>query len=343
MELTKIDSSKFQKNTTIEFLRYFFMIILLIWHGGWDYLEHGYLVVEFYFILSGYFLLNSNIRRPKSAAQYTFDKLKRTYFEYFTALCISFLYFGVLSGIVHDSFSIKTVLKIIPEALLIQDIGIFEGGFNSPMWYYSVLIISGYFLYYMINKWRNTCVNFIIPICCIIFFIFLVNSNNGSLEGWGYVNGLYFPFIRGMAEMGLGVLLCNIATSRLKIHNSVMLDIFAIVAFVLVCYILNTDSLLDRYVLILFPFIIYTAIWNKSIVHKIFNHPIWERLGGVSFEMFLLHHAFGGIYRKILGICGLNLNAFALIIYIVLITGCSFAFKKFCVLIQFQLLSKNQV
>ena len=57
MELTKIDSSKFQKNTTIEFLRYFFMIILLIWHGGWDYLEHGYLVVEFYFILSGYFLL----------------------------------------------------------------------------------------------------------------------------------------------------------------------------------------------------------------------------------------------------------------------------------------------
>ena len=44
------------KNNSIEFLRFLFMSILVAWHGGFHFFAHGYLVVEFFFILSGYFI-----------------------------------------------------------------------------------------------------------------------------------------------------------------------------------------------------------------------------------------------------------------------------------------------
>ena len=67
------------RNATIEFYRYIFMVVLLMWHGPFDSFKfkNGYLVVEFFFILSGYMLMNSFYRKPKTALLYTVDKLKK--------------------------------------------------------------------------------------------------------------------------------------------------------------------------------------------------------------------------------------------------------------------------
>lgn len=90
---------------TIEFFRYFFMIVLLSWHGQYGYVEKGYLVVEFFFILSGYFLMDSFIRSPdRNALQYTISRVKKTYLEYLIAAVICFLFYGVAKSIVNGSF-----------------------------------------------------------------------------------------------------------------------------------------------------------------------------------------------------------------------------------------------
>ena len=49
------------RNATIEFYRYIFMVVLLMWHGPFDSFKcgSGYLVVEFFFILSGYMLMDN--------------------------------------------------------------------------------------------------------------------------------------------------------------------------------------------------------------------------------------------------------------------------------------------
>lgn len=59
-----------KKSGVIEFYRYIFMVVLLAWHGGTNFFHNGYLVVEFFFILSGYLLMESYLRRPKTAVQF---------------------------------------------------------------------------------------------------------------------------------------------------------------------------------------------------------------------------------------------------------------------------------
>lgn len=167
---------------TIEFLRYFFMIVLLSWHGQFGYVAKGYLVVEFFFILSGYFLMDSFLRCPnRSALQFTIIKVRKTYVEYLIAAVICFLFYGVTKWIVNGSYESETIYKFLSEALLLQESGVFQGGFNYPLWYYSVLIIGGYFLYYLISRFESG-LEFIIPLYCLISFVFIRYITGGDLK-----------------------------------------------------------------------------------------------------------------------------------------------------------------
>ena len=94
-----------ERVNVIEFLRYIFMVALLSWHGKFGYIAKGYLVVEFFFILSGYFLMDSFIRNPyRNAAQYTEKRIKKTYLEYLIAAIICFVYYGIIKQIVNGTF-----------------------------------------------------------------------------------------------------------------------------------------------------------------------------------------------------------------------------------------------
>ena len=317
------------KVAVIEFYRYVFMLVLLSWHGGYCFFRHGYLVVEFFFILSGYFLMNSFLKSHKTPIQYTINRLKKTYFEYFIALCITFLYFGIIKGIIQGTLSIEIFLKFIPEALLIQNIGIFDGGFNTPMWYFSVLIVGGGLLYCLIYIHKNLSLYFIIPILIIIFFTFLFDKQ-ASLENFKRYGFIYAPFIRGVAEMGLGVILCAFTKSKYnKVKNSIFLDCITVLALSLIFYILYSERTYDKYVLILFPYIIYSAISNKNFISYIVNHRLWVKLGGCTFEMFLLHIVIGNIFNNVVSFVGIKLSIITFIINVFLVTLLSLLFKSF--------------
>ena len=78
---TKTDKVMNGKAPVIEFYRYVFMVVLLAWHGITHFFQNGYLIVEFFFILSGYLLMESYLKKPKTAVQYTVDKLKRIFVD----------------------------------------------------------------------------------------------------------------------------------------------------------------------------------------------------------------------------------------------------------------------
>ena len=92
-----------------------------MWHGPFDSFKfkNGYLVVEFFFILSGYMLMNSFYRKPKTALLYTVDKLKKMYFTYFMALCLACLYFGIIPDIIiQHSISANLIFPFFPFTVI---------------------------------------------------------------------------------------------------------------------------------------------------------------------------------------------------------------------------------
>ena len=281
---------------------------------------------------SGYLLMESYLRKPKTAVQYTLDKLKRTYLSYFIALCFCFVIRGLFLNWAHHTLSMDLIFGFIREMLLFQSVGLYiNGGFNPPTWYFCVLIWGGALLYYLISKYTELSTHLLIPILCIAVLTFLCNQEN-SLESWDiYCGVIYIPFIRGIAEMGLGTLLCTFAHSRYnKMQNSKLLDFFSVVSVLFLFYLFCTNENYDKYVFLFFPLIVFAGMSNKSFLNTFFLHKICYKLGGVTYEMYLIHFLLGVVFHKAIQWIGFDWNIYLFFVYAVLVTLTAFAFKLVC-------------
>lgn len=316
---------------TIEFLRYFFMIVLLSWHGQFGYVAKGYLVVEFFFILSGYFLMDSFLRFPnRNALQFTIIRVRKTYVEYLIATIICFLFYGVTKWIVNGSYESETIYKFLSEALLLQESGVFQGGFNYPLWYYSVLIIGGYFLYYLVSRFESG-IEFIIPLYCLISFVFIRYITGGELENWSTHGGLYVPQLRGTADIGVGIITRGVLQSKFdRIYNSKILDFVLVCSFILTVGVMMSEDVSDFYVLLTIPVMIFVGLRNQCLIYRMFKSNVWDKFGRITWEMFLLHGVIISVFNKVLQVIGIDANAFIFVILVFLVTVLSFAFKRVC-------------
>lgn len=70
---------KKERNYGVDFMRVSFMLIMSLWHFGGliDWLKHGYLAVDFYFALSGYYIFMSFKHKKYSPIEYLSNRLKR--------------------------------------------------------------------------------------------------------------------------------------------------------------------------------------------------------------------------------------------------------------------------
>lgn len=178
------------------------------------------------------------------------------------------------------------------------------------------------------------------PIIGILTLTYLSQSQGGTLEVFAYEGIFYVPFWRGVAEMGIGVMLCAFCHSRYnKMHKFVWIDCLALVALFLVVCILNSggDHTYDIYAIIFFLIIIYAAIWNTSFLHFVLERPVWAKLGGVTYEMFLLHTMTGSLAYRIVG-PGID-NIYFFIVYVIVVTLLSFVFKVCCQKLQSKITS----
>lgn len=77
------------KNEVIELLRFIFMSMIVLWHCEkcLGFMAHGYVAVEFFFILSGCLLFRScKVHNQVTTIQYTTKKIKKLYPEYIAVL-----------------------------------------------------------------------------------------------------------------------------------------------------------------------------------------------------------------------------------------------------------------
>ena len=231
----------------------------------------------------------------------------------------------------------EMVFKFIYEALLMQNIGLFSGAYNLPLWYFCILVWGGALLYYLIDKYRDLSTHLFIPIICLLSLTFLCNQGD-TLEIWEIRGCFYIPFIRGIAEMGLGILLCTFAHSRYnKIRSSKCIDCLSVIALVLTFYLFDASGNYAKYVFLTFPLIIFAGMQNRSFLHALFQHKIWLKLGGITWEMYLIHAVLGNAVYNILIELGFSWNIYWFILYVVIATCAAFVFKSGCQKLQYKL------
>lgn len=290
-----------KRNYAIDFFRMVFMIIICVHHfqGSIDatFIYSGYLCVEFFFILSGFYLFQSfQKNKEQDALQYTIKRVKRMYPHYIFSLIICLLAV-VCSQVIKNDFDVVNIIyKILAELFMVQNIGFFNGGLNTPLWYISVLIIGGYIIYGILKKDEKVFLRILGPIF-IIFTFNLIKSNSNTIENWNSINGLYLPLLRGMADLMIGCLLAEILNKYsnkidfLIEKRKIIAFIAEISTYVLLAYIILFQTDYEMYCLILFPLLIIFAYSQKSISSKLFNREIYKNNGNLTYAMYLNHSA----------------------------------------------------
>ena len=321
-----------QKNMSIEAFRFIFMTVLCLWHIG-DMVHifyHGYLIVEFFFILSGIFIYQTYRKYPRLGIyDYAIKRFKRLWVEYFIVTIIVFCMYKRMCLSDPSLFNMKTLSQFFSETLLLQNIGFFFAPNNWASWYLSVLLIGSVIIYSLLKNYGRHVLQFIMPTTCIAIYTLLFSlGDERTFEHWETIYGLNMPLLRGIADMSVGVLLSHILYTRKSffIHHIRKVNISSILCCIFIFIILYVEKQDDAYMLLFIPPFIVGLFCENSLLNKWFTGTVWHFLGGLSYEMYLMHIVIRGILRY----TGLSqLSSYLLIvIYLTLVIISAYLLKQ---------------
>lgn len=214
-----------KRNTTVELLRFIFAIVIVIFHFGQkNYINNlgsnGYLGVEFFFLVSGWFMAKNAHRQDFSDIGemtffYTAKKIATFAIPYYVCWLGSYLISNIMA---HSSLKefVFNFLRSIPEALLLRSTGMKMVCYISQTWYISAMLLTVVLCYPLICKLKNLYIYWIAPLMAF-FILALISLKCGTLGDVDVLIGVFTKgFLRGLAVMNLGVFMYGVGQ---KIHN----------------------------------------------------------------------------------------------------------------------------
>ncbi len=198
----------------IDYWRVVFTLLIMIFHFDDTYhlfpqVTGWYIAVEFFFLVSGYFLYDRFLRKgaKESALSYTVRRFCGIYPAYVIMFVV---YYLILIPVMRPTFEdfAYHVLDSVPELLLMQGFGLGRGWnyVNNTTWYLSVMLVAGYFIYAMLRYRKELFLKVIGPLLVIACYAYLYR-HNGSLDAVIPVEDFFrsYMLMRGFAGMMLGV------------------------------------------------------------------------------------------------------------------------------------------
>lgn len=307
-----------EKNYSIEFYRVVATLIICFHHFqskvGIAIISYGFLMVEFFFILSGIFIAQKfESENCHSGSKYFIGRVKRIYPEYILAAVI-----GIVSYSVIGKFDIS---KAISEVLMLQNTGLFMGGYNYPCWYISVLVVMSFILYECLKHFKNTFVSVIIPLIVVGGYGYILN---GFSEDYGFVwstqGFIHIPMLRGLCGLSLGIFIFYLSQCSF-IHGIKrwLATATEIICLVIIVVGLVTNIFKIQVVGVAVATLLFVTYSKLGFIgSKLLNHKWISYISNYSFSLYLNH----GIIANTLDFVNrtyLHLGKQLMIIYLVFV------------------------
>ena len=285
-----------KRNYSIELLKLYLAISVAFLHAEIETklpFMNGQIAVVLFFVLSGYFLVGSfNSGKYDDAAQCTFSRIKRIYPYYIAAFLVMFVAKAV-DGFAGVTTTVETFFTSLPEMFLLQNIGVFSGGINYPLWQMCCLIVVSHILFGLLEWNKKATINVICPITAIGVFTYLSNVyGTNTVDIWGIeADFLYVPLLRAAGGLSVGMILYHPikqTLSRLESSSIKCLPVVVSIASIPLFWVfwLNRDSFS---VIIPFAFILICMLYSKGFYAKFFQKKILSKLDKLSLSIYLCH------------------------------------------------------
>lgn len=300
--------NKLAKIKNIEILRFLFTLIIVGCH-----LQHGIinkfyeqiplyeemkkalsyssLPVEFFFIISGFFLFTTT-NLTQTYPQFAKNKLIRL----LPVVIISLALYFICSLFFNFEFSLRNNIFTI---LNIQCIGLtFRNGNVPSSWYVSSLFWGMSFFFYLYQCVNKKVFN-LITACTVLFcYSFWLHTSGLAYKNEAIVFNL--GMIRAFAGIGLGYFVSlwfkeNIQKIQETVFNkfqTILCSFFEIyLFFTLIYYCAFHKSSFDNKFLFVIYFVILFALFlmKKGILSKLLENNFSVILGNYSYAIFLTH------------------------------------------------------
>lgn len=297
--LWNVDSNRI---ASLEFYRFVFCLIVILHHfqgyGHGTEAKGGYLAVDFFFILSGFFLLKyyySQVDKEgtdeKKSLQYLWHRVKVLFPHHlFSWLCCV----PIFIFITNKSFSIF-LKQGIGELFFLRGTGVgVDTSVNGVNWYLSVLVVFSYFILYLIQKNKNIFIYGIAPFCFLSVMGILYNKY-GHLNVYNFMSPiLTWGCWRGVAELCLGCIIYEIFIhiksysfwiNRKIIRIATILEIF--ILSVSIYQMLNGKNKGDYMIPYLISILLLSSFLCKSYLSRLLNNRLSIFLGKLSYPVYL--------------------------------------------------------
>ena len=293
-------------NRAMELYRFVAAVMILCFHCNWYAFDQdgtpfcGYfLLVEFFFILSGFLMMRSIRRRitpeQRLAAgdttfQYICGRLKSFYPHHLLSFVLVFL---IEVGLRKTMYPVEYAEAAWPELLLVNVFGFVRGkSINIICWYLSVLVFASLPLYYLILKDEQGFVKVIAPMI-IVFLYGALFDRKGSLANTIIFTQYSAPlgYFRGLADMTAGVLAYRVfewlEDTELPDEPLISTVLEAAVIFSAGLYMYDNYGKFDFLFVPMFCAFIISVFRAKSLFTRLFDNAVSEWLGRQCFAYFL--------------------------------------------------------
>lgn len=290
-----------KRNASVEFLRFAAIMCVVLHHYNVNLCKGGYLAVDFFSILTGFFLMlhftkhyTSNNDSIVSAVQY----MKLRYVRLIYPYLIIFLCSIIIRILLGNSISIKTILsENLWELLMLDGLGLTVNLVIPPGWYIQSMMLASYLCYLILSYNKKVYIYVIAPIVILLVFS-AIEAKNGSLNYWMKPKEIVpYGTLRVFAEMGLGCVCYELYSSiKQKVYEVTTYKrfIFTVIESLCILYILyvvfyNSSSVADFISVIFMSVLIISLYMECSFFSIILNNQFSIYLGKISIAIYLSH------------------------------------------------------
>lgn len=300
----------------VDFWKFIFTIAIILYHAnkieGFEkanLFPYGYIFVEFFFMVSGFFMAKSICAMQNNAIKnlgdetwrFTFKKINGIYIPFFVAFWIHF----VIRVIIEETPLRNILLEIthsIRELTLTYSSGITIGRYhNGPTWYISSMIIAMFIIYPFLRKYYKTFSSVFAPVFALLTYAYLQNEYSSINLSSHYGKYICLGLLRAICGICVGIFIFNLI-DKVKNTNtdftiagkSALLLIEFGLALYLILIAANYDNLFKaKYygylAMILQAILVFILFLNPVKIKNALFANLCKWAGEISFYYYLNH------------------------------------------------------
>lgn len=307
-------AKKSNYNPEIDLLKFLFSLIIVVYHskyisalGDNAPFPYGFTAVEFFFMVSGFFMAKSSKKYDNSQiGKSTFDFILKKVKPLYLPFCIAFVGAFAIREIgffLNDGYTLVKMFKDIVasagEWLFLMKTGVtFGRSFNGPTWYIGAMLLAMAILLPILLKYRDWFLNIGSLVLAVMLYgyAYTVKNTLNYLEWSGFTT---MAVIRAIAGIALGCFICSL-TERLQAREfelkklgKVLLAVVELGLFALVLTIMSVTGKnhFDFVCVIYMFFLTFIAFSGLTGIKDILPKKLCSVLGDFSFYLYLCHRA----------------------------------------------------